>query len=200
MIFFLPPCAYPSGIKCRCHFLFVQSRNGFDLVPSRYWIALLRICKSRKTHLAYSITLQGSAKACEAQTLEELIRHDLLAYVGTLRDEILTPRTIANRLSFLMTLFRHFEVTWPLMKTDRAKFTEKQVEAYSVEVLQKLFEEADQDEYDLLQFLLCAGDRPFLCQFQLSPSMREARDAVTDDNAVQRANRDQTDPGAVHRL
>ena len=108
---------------------------------------------------------KGSAKACEAQTLEELIRHDLLAYVGTLRDEILTPRTIANRLSFLMTLFRDCEVTWPLMKTDRAKFTEKQVEAYSVEVLQKLFEEADQDEYDLLQFLLCAGDRPFLCQF-----------------------------------
>ncbi len=82
-----------------------------------------------------------------------------------LRDDNLTPRTIADRLSFLKTLFRHFEVTWPLMKTDRAKFTEKQVEAYSVEVLQKLFEEADQDEYDLLQFLLCAGDRPFLCQF-----------------------------------
>ena len=156
---------YPYGIKCRCHFLFVQSRNGFDLVSSSYWIALLRTCKSRKTHLAYSSTLQGSAKACEAQTLEELTRHDLLAYVGMLRDENLTPRATAIRLSFLKTLFRHFEVTWPLMKTDRAKFTEKQVEAYSVEVLQKLFEEADQDEYDLLQFLLCAGDRPFLCQF-----------------------------------
>ena len=159
------PIGYPSGIKCRCHFLFVQSRNGFDLVSSSYWIALLRTCKSRKTHLAHSINLQGFAKACESETLEELTRHDLLAYVGMLRDENLTPRTIANRLSFLMTLFRDCEVTWPLMKTDRAKFTEKQVEAYSVEVLQKLFEEADQDEYDLLQFLLCAGDRPFLCQF-----------------------------------
>ncbi|MDE3162965.1 MAG: phage integrase N-terminal SAM-like domain-containing protein [Acidobacteriota bacterium] len=156
---------YPYGIKCRCHFLFVQSRNGFDLVSSHYWIALLRTCKSRKTHPAYSITLQGFAEACEAETLEELTRHDLLAYVGMLRDDHLTPRTIASRLSFLKTLSHHFEVAWPLMKTDRVKLTEKQAEAHSVEVLQKLFEEADQDECDLLQFLLCTGDQPILYQF-----------------------------------
>lgn len=115
--------------------------------------------KSRKTHHAYSVTLRGFAKACNAPTLEELKRDDVLAYTGMLRDEDLTPRTISNRLSFLKTFFRHFEVAWPMLKTDRVKFTEKQVEAYSVEILQKLFQAADREEYDLFQFLLCTGVR-----------------------------------------
>jgi integrase len=45
------------------------------------------------------------------------------------------------------------------MKSDRVKFTEKQVVAYSVEVLQRLFQEADREEYELFQFLLCTGVR-----------------------------------------
>lgn len=132
--------------------------RSFQLSVQQY-LNEVKAGKSRKTHDAYSVTLQGFVETCRVQTLEELTRQDVLAYVGMQRDKNLTPRTIANRLSFLKTFFRHFEVPWPLMKTDRVKFTEKQVEAYSVEALQKLFEGADRDEFELFQFLLCTGVR-----------------------------------------
>jgi integrase len=132
--------------------------RDFHLAVQQY-LSEVKSGKSRKTHLAYSITLQVFSKNCKVCTLEELTRQDVSAYTGTLRDGNLAPRTIANRLNFLKTFFRHFEVTWPLMKSDRVKFTEKQVVAYSVEVLQRLFQEADREEYELFQFLLCTGVR-----------------------------------------
>lgn len=45
------------------------------------------------------------------------------------------------------------------MKTDRIKYVEKTVEAYSKEELTTLFAASTQDESDLFQFLLCTGVR-----------------------------------------
>jgi site-specific recombinase XerD len=74
-----------------------------------------------------------------------LTRRDVLAYKDCLKEANLTPRTIANRLAFLKTFFRHFDLKWPQPKTDRVKYTEKTVEAYSVEDLKGLFEAANED-------------------------------------------------------
>jgi integrase len=115
--------------------------------------------KSKKTHLAYSIALQGFSKVCRAHTIEGMTRQDVLAYTNMLRDAHLTPRTIANRLAFLKTFFKHFDLAWPMLKTDRVKFTEKTVEAYTIEDLQRLFAAANQEEFELFQFLLGTGVR-----------------------------------------
>jgi integrase/recombinase XerD len=115
--------------------------------------------KSKKTHLAYTIALQGFSKVCRAHTIEEMTRQDVLTYTNTLRDAHLTPRTIANRLAFLKTFFKHFDLAWPMLKTDRVKYTEKTVEAYSLEDLQNLFAVANQEEFELFQFLLGTGVR-----------------------------------------
>lgn len=115
--------------------------------------------KSRKTHLAYSITLDGFSKVCKAQTIEVMTREDVLKYTDMLRDSGLTPRTIANRLAFLKTFFKRFDLAWPMLKTDRVKFTEKTVEAYSLEDLQSLFAAANLEEFELFQFLLGTGVR-----------------------------------------
>jgi len=101
--------------------------------------------KTKKTHLAYSIALEGFSKVCKAQTIEAMTRGDVLNYTDTLRDARLTPRTIANRLNFLKTFFKHFGLSWPMLKTDRVKFTEKTAEAYSLGDLQSLFAAANQE-------------------------------------------------------
>jgi integrase len=88
-----------------------------------------------------------------------MTRDDVLKYTDMLRDSGLTPRTVANRLAFLKTFFKHFDLAWPMLKTDRVKFTEKTVEAYSLEDLQSLFEACNQEEFELFQFLLGTGVR-----------------------------------------
>jgi integrase/recombinase XerD len=115
--------------------------------------------KSKKTHLAYSATLEGFSKVCKAATIEVMNREDVLKYTDRLRDICLTPRTIANRLAFLKTFFKHFDLAWPMLKTDRVKFTDKTVESYSLEDLQSLFTAANQEELELFRFLLGTGVR-----------------------------------------
>jgi len=115
--------------------------------------------KAKKTYLAYSVALEGFSKVCKAQTIEAMTRQDVLNYTDMLRDFRLMPRTIANRLAFLKTFFKHFGLPWPMLKTDRVKFTEKTVEAYSTEDLQRLFAAANREELELFQFLLGTGVR-----------------------------------------
>jgi len=115
--------------------------------------------KAKKTHLAYSIAVEGFCKVCKAKTIEGMTREDVLKYTDALRAARLAPRTIANRLTFLKTFFKHFGLPWPMLKTDRVKFTEKTVEAYSIEDLQALFDAANEEELELFQFLLGTGVR-----------------------------------------
>lgn len=134
-----------------------QGRNLAEAVAE--YLREVRDGKSRKTHLAYGIALREFSQGCKAQTVESLTRQDVLTYMGALRDRGITPRTLANRLSFLKTFFFHFELAWPMLKTDRVKYTEKTAEAYSSADLQSLFKAANQEETDLFQFLLCTGVR-----------------------------------------
>ena len=134
------------------------SGRDFPEAVNQY-LSEVRRGKSKKTHLAYSIALDGFSKVCKAQTIEAISRGDVLKYTDMLRDSSLTPRTIANRLAFLKTFFKHFDLAWPMFKTDRVKFTEKTVEAYSLEDLQSLFAAANLEEFELYQFLLGTGVR-----------------------------------------
>lgn len=115
--------------------------------------------KSKKTHRVSRVILKGFSEVCKAQSIELMTREDVLKYTDMLRDSGLTPRTIANHLAFLKTFFKHFDLAWPMLKTDRVKFTEKSVEAYSLEDLQGLFAAANQEESELFHFLLGTSSR-----------------------------------------
>jgi integrase/recombinase XerD len=115
--------------------------------------------KSHRTYQAYSVTLREFAESCSKPTIEAIDRQDILTYAKVLSDKGNVRRTVHNRLEFLKIFFNHFELKWPLLKTDRIKFTEKTVSAYSPEDIQTLMAAADRDEADLFQFLLCTGVR-----------------------------------------
>ena len=123
------------------------------------YLAEVKAGKSHKTHIAYRVAIREFIEHAKVTTLEELSRPDVLAYTGALRDRGMSPRTIATRISYIKTLFLHYGLPWPMLKTDRIKYTEKDAEAYSTEQLQSLFAAADQDETDLFQFMLCTGVR-----------------------------------------
>ena len=115
--------------------------------------------KSKKTYQAYSVTLKQFAEGCKKATIEEIGREDILGYRRVLTSKGNVPRTVSNRLDFLKIFFNHFELKWPLLKTDRVKYTEKTVSAYSAEEIQGLLAAADREEADLFQFFLCTGVR-----------------------------------------
>jgi integrase/recombinase XerD len=138
----------------------MPTTSGRDFLAAvKLYLSEVKRGKSKKTHLAYSIALDGFSKVCKAQTIEAMTRDDVLKYTDLLRDSGLAPRTIANRLAFLKTFFKHFNLAWPMLKTDRVRFTEKTVEAYSLEDLQSLFDACNQEEFELFRFLLGTGVR-----------------------------------------
>jgi hypothetical protein len=93
----------------------ILSGRDFPQAVNQY-LSEVKRGKSKKTHLAYSITLDRFSKVCEAQTIEAMTREDVLKYTDMLRDSGLTPRTIANRPAFLKTFFKHFDLAWPMLK------------------------------------------------------------------------------------
>src|SRR4051812_45667747 len=94
--------------------------------------------KSHKTHSAYALALELFQKSCTKQYLEEIERKDIIAYIAYLKTQGYGPRTVANRVSFLKTFFLHQGFTWPLLKSDRPRYTEKVVSACSREEIRQL--------------------------------------------------------------
>jgi integrase/recombinase XerD len=121
--------------------------------------------KSSRTDRAYSYTLRTFTSVCKRKTLEEVVRRDVLDFIARLRANGNAPRTVSNYVNFLLTFFKRHGVAWPLLQTDRVRYTEKAVLAYNSDEVSQLLAAADQDECDLLQFFLCTGARDREVQF-----------------------------------
>jgi integrase/recombinase XerD len=135
--------------------------------------------KAKKTLLAYTQALNLFAGAVKRESLEEIDRKDVLAFIRAMREEKQSPRTIANRVSYLKTFFHHFGQKLPLLKTDKVKYTEKEVTAYSPQELKALFAAANQEENDLFQFFLWTGARDGEVQHATWPDLSFSRKTYT---------------------
>jgi hypothetical protein len=67
------------------------------------------------------------------------------------------PRTVANNIRDLKICFLHFGVKWPLLKTDKLRYTEPVVRAYNTDELKALMSAVDADEQDLFFFFVGSG-------------------------------------------
>lgn len=123
------------------------------------YLSEVKAARAKNTYIAYKHTLRQFEETCTKKAIEALDRGDVLRFIGVLRDEGAAPRTISNKMTYLKTFFLHYQLGWPLLKTDRIKYTEKTVEAYSTEELNTLFAAANREEADRFQFLLCTGVR-----------------------------------------
>ena len=132
----------------------------------------IREHREKKTYSAYSKSILSFAEhrlaikedgslfnGSSAIAVEDLNRDDALAWIAALRKAGNQPRTLFNRANNLNIFMRHFGLPPLFSKKDKPKFTDKKVRAYNEVELAKLFEAADEDEADLLYFLLCTGAR-----------------------------------------
>jgi site-specific recombinase XerD len=116
--------------------------------------------KAPATYVAYEHTLRLFRTSCkDGQQLEQLERKDLLAFMAKLKTDGKEARTVANHISFLKVFFRRYGVAWSLLKTDKVKYTQKVISAYSKDELRKLLEVADSDEADLIHFFFATSAR-----------------------------------------
>lgn len=124
------------------------------------YLAEVGLQKAPATYVAYEHTLRLFRESCkDRQYLEQIERKDLLAFMATLKAAGNEARTVANHVSFLKVFFRRYAIVWPLLKTDKVKYTQKAISAYSKDELRKLLEVADRDEADLIHFFLATGAR-----------------------------------------
>jgi integrase len=122
---------------------------------------LSRVKKSRKhkTFLAYNRAVMDFLAVVGDKSTADLTRWDILKFMDWMRDKKLDDRTISNRLKNMKTFFTEFALPWPMLKTDRVKYTEPLVRAYSEADLNRLFAVTDEEETDLFQFFLVTGGR-----------------------------------------
>jgi integrase len=99
------------------------------------------------------------AATCGREHIEDLNRKDILAFTGHLRGKSRSERTVANHLSYLKIFFAHYSQPWPMLKTDRVKYTEKLVAAYTPGQVRAMLTVADQEESDLVHFFVATGAR-----------------------------------------
>ena len=115
--------------------------------------------KAKRTHAAYSLTLNLFQDAIETTYLEDISRADLLTFIEAQRENECGGRTIFNRVRYIGSFLSHFKLTMPLKRNEIPRYTRKAVRAYSPEELKRLFAEATQEEVELFQFFLCTGCR-----------------------------------------
>jgi integrase len=123
------------------------------------YLVEVETAKSEKTHAAYSHTLELFKQSTSRKHLEEIERRDMLAFVKLMADRGNSRRTQANRVNYVKCFFNRFGLKAPLLKTDKIKYTQKAVTAYSAEELKGLFAAATKEELELFQFFLCTGAR-----------------------------------------
>jgi integrase/recombinase XerD len=115
--------------------------------------------KSKRNVFDYSQTLEVFLESCPKRNLEDIGRKDILGFMSFLRDKGNGPRTVANRVSYLKGFARLVGIEWPLVASDKPRYTEKVVSAYSAAEISALLAVADTEESELLQFFLFTGAR-----------------------------------------
>jgi len=115
--------------------------------------------KKHKTFLAYNRAVMDFLAVVGDKPSGDLTRKDILKFMDWMRDKDADDRTIYNRLTHLKSFFTEYTLPWPMLKTDRVKYTEPLVRAYSEADLNRLFAVTDEEETDLFQFFLVTGGR-----------------------------------------
>jgi hypothetical protein len=123
------------------------------------YLAEVAAHKGKRTHLAYSLPLKLFLESCSKPSVEDISRKDILAFMSYIKAKGNGPRTVANRVGYLTGFLRSQDVSSPLLKSDRPRYTEKVVSAYSAREISSLVAAADQEAAEIIQFFLFTGAR-----------------------------------------
>jgi integrase len=120
------------------------------------YLSTIAATRAHKTWLAYSLALNTFRQSCAKEHLDEIDKNDLTAFVVALKKQDQDDRTVANRVSNVVTFLRAQGI---VTITLRHKYTEKKVKAYSIEELRALNAASTDEELQIWQFFLGTGFR-----------------------------------------
>ena len=114
-------------------------RRGADCseIPS-----ILTCSKSKHTRTALTYFLES----CHKQTVEDITRTDLLAFITFVRKKGQSDRSVANKFESVMSFLKQQKITGLIGKNDRPTFTEEEVSVYSQDELDKFFAACTEQE------------------------------------------------------
>jgi integrase/recombinase XerD len=105
-----------------------------------------------KTHAAYSTALKYFLESTRKQTLEELIRTDMLSFMTHLRKNNQSARSVWNKFSNVMGFLKWAKINLGIGKNDWPKYTEEEVDNYSPKELDAFFHACDETETAWFKF------------------------------------------------
>jgi len=135
------------------------------------YLAEITAQKKSATAKSYRNSIRLFTQSCSKQTLAEIDRKDLLAFITYLRDQKFTPYTVRMRFSIVFAFLNEycgwvkFKKEWKrgdeliFKQTDWPQYTEAEPEVYEREELDKLFAACDPQEHLWFSFFLMTGMR-----------------------------------------
>lgn len=120
----------------------------------------IKLSRKDKTWRGYKVAFAYFQKSCDKTCAEDLQRIDLLRFVAYLRDKKkLSPRTVFNKFTCVMTFLDAQGLPKLLAKNDRPRFVRAEVEIYEDDQLLDLYPVCSLYHQTLYDFLLMTGFR-----------------------------------------
>jgi integrase/recombinase XerD len=129
------------------------------------YLVNIRRFRSKKTLVACTKMLGLCAATFGTRPLVSLRREDLLDHTADLTAKGLAPRTVFNHITRVKSFLRSQGITDLLRPEDVPVYDEREVEAYSTDELNNLFQAANDEERLLFRFFLLTGFRDQEVQF-----------------------------------
>lgn len=125
----------------------------------RQYLEAVAATKGTGTYSSYQACLSWAQQHIKKHLVQRLDRSDLLGLFAAGRKEELNQKTINKRVTVVLNMVRHHDHEIKLKKGDWPKTTDKPIEVYTEEEMQKFFAACTDDECLLFQVFLCTGFR-----------------------------------------
>ena len=147
----------------------------------KLYLAAVKATKGIETYRSYKGCLTWAAKQIKKRLVKRLNRDDLIELFATGRREELNQKTINKRVTVVLNMVRHHDHDIKLKRGDWPKTTEKKIEVYTKEEIEKFFAACTDDERLLFEVFLCTGfrDREVSHLFWSDVDYRLSRISVT---------------------
>ena len=132
----------------------ISIENGIE----RY-LEAVKATKGGGTYSSYKTCLRWAQRHITKHLVNRLNRNDLLDLFAAGRKEGSDQKTINKRVTIVLNMVRHHDHDIKLKRGDWPKTTEKKIEVYTKEEMEKFFAACDDDERLLFEVFLCTGFR-----------------------------------------
>ena len=125
----------------------------------KQYLEAVEATKGSGTHGSYKTCLTWAQRHITKHMVNRLNRNDLLGLFAAGRKEELNQKTINKRVTVVLNMVRHHDHDIKLKRGDWPKTTEKKIEVYTDEEIEKFFTACTHDGRLLFEVFLCTGFR-----------------------------------------